>query len=198
MKGQLIISVSREYGSGGHYIAELLAEKFELPLLDHNLLDEIAKHMNGNKEKLLKYDELPKMKLSSRKVRGFSNSPEEIVAQLQFDYIKKKAEKGESFVIVGRCAESVLKGNDGLISIFVLGDYDKKLKRIQRVRGLDEKQAKDAMKRHDKNRRSYHNTHCDIAWGDSRNYDICINSSRLGEEKIAEYLAEYIRQRIEE
>lgn len=196
MSKQLIISVGREFGSGGHAIAELLAKKFDLPFYDRNLLDEIANEKSLNRTELEQYDEIPKKRLLSRTVRGFSNSPEENIANLQFDYIKKIAESGKSFVIVGRCSENVLKGNDALVSVFILGDMESKIKRTQEVRGITREQAEAVIYRHDKHRKSYHNYYCTGKWGDSRNYDISINSSRLGLEGTADILEAYIKERI--
>ena len=197
MGKQLIISVGREFGSGGHVIAEELARRFELPLYDNNLLEHIAEEKEISHESLKKYDERPKNRLFSRTVRGYSNSMQENLANMQFDYLKKKAAAGESFVIVGRCSETILKGFDGLVTIFVLGDPDVKAERIRKVYGVSEEEARRMMKREDWNRKSYHNYNCKGKWGDSRNYDFSINSSRLGIEKTVDMLENCIRARME-
>jgi hypothetical protein len=114
MSEQLIISVSREYGSGGHEIAQKLAEYYKLPMYDHNLLDEVAASMNVSSKELAEFDEKRRNKFLYRSVMGMNSSPADNVARMQFDYIKKKAEAGESFVIVGRCSEIVLKDNPNL------------------------------------------------------------------------------------
>lgn len=194
MEEQLIVSIGREYGSGGHEIGRHLAQRLGLPFYDRNLLDEIASGKHVDAKKLAKYDEVPSKLFLSRTVRGFSNSPELNVAQLQFDYMKEKAAKGESFVIVGRCADTVLKEFPGLVSIFVLGDYETKLARVMEKRNFSEKDAKAAMERHDKNRKAYHNHYSSIKWGDSRNYDLCINSSKLGIDGTVDMLEDYIRR----
>lgn len=200
MEKQLIISVGREFGSGGHEIAERLAEKFELPLYDRNLLQEILteKDLELGKtelEELARYDELTRNFLFSRTIRGYSNSPEENIASMQFEYLQKKAEKGESFVIVGRCAETVLKKYEGLVSIYILADMEAKIERVERMNGVSEMEAEVLIKRYDKERKSYHNYYCVHKWGDSRNYDICMNSSRLGIQGTADVLEDYIRAR---
>ncbi len=193
---QTIISVSREFGSGGHIIAGQIAKDHGLKFYDRHLLDDIAAENNMNAAVLEKYDEKPRNAFLSRRVSGFSNSMEEILAEMQFDYIRKKADSGESFVIVGRCAESVLSGHKGLISIFVVGDDEAKIKRVEKVYGLNTSEAILKMKRHDKKRRQYHNRHSSFRWGDSRNYDLCINSSKLGLDQTADALEDYIRARI--
>ncbi|MDD7220382.1 MAG: cytidylate kinase family protein, partial [Clostridia bacterium] len=98
MDKQLIISVGREFGSGGHVIAEDLAKRFDLPLYDNNLLEYVAGEKQVDQQRLVKYDEKPKNKFLHRTVRGYSSSPQENVAHMQFDYLKNLASKGESFV----------------------------------------------------------------------------------------------------
>lgn len=196
MSEQLIIAISREFGSGGHEIAERLSEIFKLPLYDYNLLREISTEKNLEFSKLEKYDELPKSKIFSRNVRGHSNSPEENIAKLQFKYLKKKAREGQSFVIVGRCAETVLKEYTGMIPIFILADMDYKVNRTKKLYQISESKAKALIARTDKKRRDYHNYHCTEKWGDASIYDICINSGRLGVDKTVEVLANYIKERM--
>ena len=195
MEKQLIISVGGEYGSGGHEIAEKLSGHYGIQLFDHNLLDEIAAKKNLNMEHLKGLDERRKNPLSSRTVRGFSSSPEENLLYLQFDFLRDKADSGESFVIVGRCSETILKQYDSLISIFVLGDRDKKIERVMRLYQLTESQAVRKIREKDMKRRRYHNSFCDKKWGDSRNYDISLNSSKLGIDGTVELLTDYIDRR---
>ena len=196
MEKQLIISVGREFGSGGHQIAEQLSERFGIKLYDNNLLLEIAEKNGGCAESIKKYDEAPKSRILSRTVRGYNNSPEDVVSELQFDYMRELAQNGESFVIVGRCAETVLKGHPALVSIFVLGDLDKKIERITEKYSISQKEAKSLMKTSDKKRKSYHNYHCDLHWGDSRLYEISINSSCLGIDRTVDILEQYIKERL--
>ena len=193
--GQLIISIGREFGSGGHEIAEKLAKHYDMPLYDHNLLDKIAEERNLNSEELKSYDEVQDG-VFHRRVRGMSSSMTEHVAQLQFDYIKEKANAGESFVVVGRCSETVLKDNKGLIAIFVNGAKDKKVARVSKKYELSESQAADLMKKKDRARKMYHNINCDSKWGDSRNYELVINSSKLGVDKSVQMLIQYIDARV--
>jgi len=122
---------------------------------------------------------------------------EEVFAELQFDFLREKAESGESFIIVGRCGETVFKDHDGLISIFVTGDYEDKLRNVMEHFNLNEKQAMDKMSRHDKSRKRYHNYHSEFKWGDSRYYDLCINSSKLGVEETSQILERYIKLRMD-
>lgn len=195
MGKQLIITVGREFGSGGHIIAVKLAEHFAIQLLDSNILAEVAKKSNAREEYLKKYDESARNLFFSRTVNGFSNSPEEIIAQMQFDYIKQKSDAGESFVVIGRCADYILRKNPALVRVFVLGDTEAKIKRTAEREGISEEKAKIRMEQADKRRKYFHNTHSENKWGDSRSYDITVNSSKLGLDSTAELLIKYIELR---
>lgn len=195
MEKQLIISVGREYGSGGHEIAEKLANHYGIQLLDHNLLDEIAEKKNVKMDHLRTLDEKHKNPLSSRTVRGYSSSPEENMLYLQFDYLRDKADSGESFVIVGRCSETILKQYDCMVSIFILADRDKRTERIMRLYHLTESDAAKKIREKDTSRRRYHNSFCVGKWGDCRNYDVSLNSSKLGIDGTVKLLTEYIDRR---
>lgn len=198
MGKQFIIAISREYGTGGHEIAEHIAKELGLDMYDRKILEGVANENNIKIEYLEKYDEKPRNLVLSRRIGNYSNSIEEVMAEMQFEYLKEKAAEGKSFVVVGRCGETVFKDCEGLISIFITGDHEIKLKRIMNKYGISEKEAEIKMLRHDKKRKKYHNYHSDFKWGDSRNYDICINSNKLGEEKTAQVLVEYIKDRMEE
>ena len=154
---QVIISIGREFGSAGHEIAERIAKKFGLRLYDYHLLREIADEKKVNVAELEPYDEIPKKGFGSRTVRGYSNSPQENIAYMQFNHLKKKAAEGESFVVVGRCAEEALKEYKGLITFFILGDMDHKIERIAKLHNLSDKDAKEMIIEQDKKRKEYHN-----------------------------------------
>ena len=197
MSKQFIISIGREYGSGGHAIAEDLAKRFNVPLYDSNLLEIIATEKHVDKDSLKAYDEVPRVKLFSRKVKGQSSSLEENVANMQFDYLRNKADQGESFIVVGRCSEYILKEYSCLISIFILGTKEAKIERIMRLFDLSEDDAIDKIERENFRRKMYHNYYCKGKWGDSRNYDFSINDSILGLEATADIIEDYVKKRIE-
>lgn len=197
MEKQMILSIGREFGSGGHLIAEKLAEQFGLPLYDHEMLEHIAEKKQMDHNELKKYDEKPINKLISRTVLGYSSSLQETLAQMQFDFLKSKAASGESFVVVGRCSEYVLREYDGLITFFITGDCREKLSRTMNQYQISAEEAKNLMTRKDWTRKSYHNYFCKRKWGDTRGYDLTINSSKLGIDKTAAMLEAYIRARRE-
>ncbi|MBP5281160.1 MAG: cytidylate kinase-like family protein [Lachnospiraceae bacterium] len=195
MQEQVIISIGREFGSGGHEVAELIAEKLEIYLLDDKLLYNLSAEKKIPYEEVKKYDEKPKMPFLSRTVAGYTNAMEEHLAKMQFKYLKQMAEKGESFVIVGRCAEFVLKDYDCMTSAFIRGDMDSKVARVMKKYELSAEEAKKLMKKKDATRKAYHNYYCEGKWGDSRNYDLCINSSKLGIEGTVDVILSYVEKK---
>ena len=196
MEKQLIISIGREVGSGGHEIAEKLAKHYNIPLLDKNILEKIAEKKNVDATDLKDVDKKFVFPLINRNVRGFSSSIQENVYLLQFEYLQEKAKAGESFVIVGRCGEDVLKEYDALVSVFVLGDKEVKKERIMKVYDKTEFMAERLMHEKDTERKRYHNSFCEGKWGDSRNYDISVNSSVLGLDATAELLIDFIDRKM--
>ena len=192
MDSQLIISIGREFGSAGHEIAGKLAEHYNIPLLDSNLLEEAASEKNMDAGQLQYLDEKHKKHGLYRTVRGFSSHPEDNVAFMQFDYLRKRASRGDSFVVVGRCSEDILKEYKSMISIFILGDPECKKARIKDLYNLSDFQAAKLIKEQDTRRKRYHNSYCEGKWGDSRNYDISINSSKAGLMNTLKILIDYI------
>lgn len=190
--GQLLIALGREFGSGGREIAEKLGERLGITVYDKNILDEMQERYGFDIKVLDEHEETPVNVLFSRKIRGFSSSVEEVVAQRQFELIKEKAEKGESFILIGRCGEYLLKDYEGLHTFFIRGEADKKCRTVMERYELDEKDARELMRRRDRQRKNYHNFYCDGKWGDSRNYDLCINASALGVDGAVELLVKYL------
>lgn len=195
MKEQLILTIGREYGSGGREIAKKLAEHYGLTLYDNNLLKEVLSEKNISSAEFERYDETQKRIGIYRSVRGIDSSPENSIAHMQFDFLRQKAEEGESFVVVGRCAETVLKEYPAMISIFVLGDKQEKIERIMRIYQVSSGKAERMMAENDNKRKRYHNSYCEGKWGDSRNYDISINSAKLGVDETVSILVDYIDAR---
>ena len=180
MERQVIISVGREYGSGGHEIAEMIAKHYGIPLYDKEIFQYLNEEGNSAETIAKEYDEKQLSLFTYGTERDAWTMPlQDKIAKLTFDFLKKKAQ-AESFVIVGRCAEDILRDNPALVSIFVRGDVEIKKQRVIQKYHLEEKEALQKMKSVDKMRRTYHNFYSEGKWGDSRNYDICINSSKFG------------------
>jgi cytidylate kinase len=193
MKEQIIVTVGREHGSGGHYIAQMMSEKLGIKLYDKEIVEATTLTSGYSKEVVNKMDEKPVNFFLSRRIGEYSNSLEENVAEMTFNYINCKAMSGESFIVVGRCAEQVLKDNPNVVRIFIEGDRDVKIRRLMETEKVSEKEAETIMKDVDRRRKTYHNYYCDRKWGDSRGYDIVANSSKLGLEKTADILVSCVK-----
>ena len=185
---QLIVSIGRESGSGGLEIARTLAKRFDLPLYNKSILQTAAEAKGLNAKELEQYDERPRSLLFYRSVKGFSNAPEDGVAQMQFDLLRRHAAAGESFVVLGRCAEEVLADYECLVSIFVEADLDFRIRRTP----LPGNEALEFIHKQDRQRRIYHDQHCKGDWGDAQSYDLVINSARLGIPGTVDVLEHYI------
>ena len=195
---QLIISIGREYGSNGREIGMKLAEIYGIKFYGSSLLEEIYKDDPELAENLRAYEEKKPNKLFSRRVKGLSNSIEENVALIEGDFLRNQTNKGESFVIVGRLSSHLFRKHKNHIALFVLADHEAKVKSVMSREGVGEREAEEMMRFNDHKRKNYHNSFSDIKWGDSRGYDLCINSTRLGIEGTTAFLKDYIDRRIKE
>ena len=192
---QIIITIGREFGSGGHDVATKLAQHYNIPLYDKNILKEIANEKNVSQEALEEFDERRRNKFLYRTVRGMNSSPSDNLAKMQFEFLKDRASKGESFVVVGRCAETVLKDEPALVSVFITADLEYKLFRVERDLHMTGSDARVYIDTENMKRKYYHNSHCKSKWGDSRCYDLTINSDKLGIHKTVDLLVNYIDAR---
>ena len=197
MKEQIIFAIGREHGSGGHYIAELVSKALGIKLYDKKTIEAAIVDQGYSQELISQKDERPVNFFASRRIGKFSNSIEVNVAERTFQMLRTKAAQGESFVVLGRCGEQVLKDNPNCISIFICGNPQFKLSRIMEKLGLDAEAAIEEIKTVDRSRKNYHNYYCDTKWGDARGYDMTVKSDVLGCEKTAEMLTGYIRDFME-
>lgn len=195
MNKQVIISIGRQFGSGGQHIGVLLSERYGIKYYDHKIIDEIALNYDKDPELLKRFDEKPKIKLFHRKVKGYSTSLEDHIASMEFEFLKKKAAEGESFVVIGRCAEHVLKGNEALVPIFIVAEAEDKVRRIMEREGLDMKEAIALRKKTDMERKAYHNYYTDGKWGDPTNYGMIINSTTFGVDGCINMVDAYLKEK---
>ncbi len=193
---QIIVAIDREFGSGGREIADLLGDYFGLPVYEKNILQNLGIRRQEDVEDLYYRDEAPRWKLASRTVRGLTNSNEAALAAMEFDFLRNMAAEGKSFIVLGHCAEEVLSEYPNLIALFVSADEEFKLPRIMKEHNITREEAVAKMKRHNYKRKTYHNSYCAHKWGDSRNYDMCLRSDKLGCKGTAEFLGRYIKQRM--
>jgi len=198
MKKQIIVAIGREHGSGGHYIADLIARELGVKLYDKVSIEKEITSGGYSEELVSEMDEKPVNFFVSRRIGRFSNSLEVNVAEKTFAMLRSKAAEGESFVVIGRCGEQVLENNPNCISIFICGDPQFKLNRVMNKLGLNAEQAIEEIRNVDRSRKNYHNYYCDTKWGDARGYDLTVKSNVLGCERTAEMLVGYIRSFMEQ
>ncbi|MCF0259502.1 MAG: cytidylate kinase-like family protein [Erysipelotrichaceae bacterium] len=189
---QMIISISREFGSGGKEIAEILGRRYQLPVLEKNIMQELGDPLQRDAEELYVASKEPRLFGKSRMFRGLTNNNEEVLAFMEFDFLREQAAAGKSFIVLGHCAEEVLKGFPNLVTFFISADADFKIDRIIAEHHVSRAEAEKIMKKNNIKRREYHNYYCAHSWGDSRYYEICLRSDILGPQKTADYLSLYI------
>ena len=205
--GKAILAIGREYGSGGHDVGKLVADKLNIPFYDKEILS-LAARESGICETLFEnHDERTTPSYLFSMVGGISDiSPAGAVSELplnhrifmaQFETITKIAMRGPC-VIVGRCADYVLKGQPNLVSVFVYGDLNARIERIMRIEGLPFDQAKERVRKVDKQRQTYYNFFADGNWGHRSNYQLMINTSSITLDNAAELILTYLRGRIDD
>lgn len=178
-----IITISREFGSGGRFIGEEVAKKLGIAYYDKNIIGQIAEKSGLSPEYIQENAELsPKKGLfayafSGRDITG--KSVEDMVYEAQRNIILELAEK-EPCVIIGRNADYILKDRDDVLNVFIHGDMPEKIKRITGLYNVKEKEAVKMMADTDKRRRTNYNFYTDQNWGKASNYTLCLNSSQLG------------------
>ena len=197
-----IITIGRQFGSAGHEIGERLAKHYGIKFYDKDLLTRAAKESGFCEEMIKIHDERPTNSFLYNLVMdtysfGYNSSSfvdmpiSQKVFLAQFDTIKKIADEGPC-VIVGRCADYALADYKNCINIFIHANEENKVKRVMEKFDLSEQKAKDMMIKKDKQRQSYYNYYSSKRWGRSDNYDISINSSKLGIEGTVNLLISYI------
>lgn len=190
----MVITISREYGSGGRYIGRLIADKLGIKLYDKDFIIRLAKE-TGLSEEYIENNEQKREVLESLNngyYSGLNNSDELFIKESEL--IKKIADK-ESCVIVGRCADFILKDRKNVIKVFVYSDMKGKINRATKIYGLDKQKAEKEIKRIDKLRANHYKYYTEKEWSNHSNYDICINSDTLGVEKSADLICEIVKEK---
>ena len=202
---KLIITIGRQFGSGGREIGIALAKELGIKFYDKEMLKRAAKESGLCEELFESHDEKPTNSFLYSLVMdtyslgfstgSFSDMPiNHKVFLAQFDTIKKIASE-ESCVMVGRCADYALEEFDNVINIFVYADLDKRIEKIANELNVSKQKAKDIVTKNDKRRASYYNYYTNKEWGAANSYDLCINSSKIGIEGTVKAIKDYIAMR---
>ena len=188
-----IITISREFGSGGRFIGEEVAKKLGIAYYDKNVINEIAEKSGLSPEYIQENAELsPKKGLfayafAGRDITG--KSVEDMVYEAQRNVILELAGK-EPCVIIGRNADYILKDRDDLLNVFIHGDAPEKTQRIRQIYHVSEKDAVKMMADTDKRRMANYNFYTNQKWGKASNYTLCLNSSQLGYDRCEKIIME--------
>ena len=193
-----LITISREFGSGGRLIGKRLAEKLDIPYYDKELLDRIAEESGFSKEMIVEAEKKAKnsflysLASAMGKVEAGpeSLSLNERFFLAQFDTIRRIADEG-SCVIVGRCADYVLRGMPEATNVFIYAEEADKIKRAVQEYGVPEDSVKKLMKDTDKARANYYSYHTGRKWGDHVNYNLSIDSGYIEIEDIVDLIIKY-------
>lgn len=190
----IVITISREYGSGGRYIGKLIADKLGIKLYDKNFIIKLAEE-TGLSEEYIENNEQKRNLLDTLNngyYSGLNNSDELFIKESEL--IKELADK-ESCVIIGRCSNYILKDRNDTVKIFVYSDINNQIKRAVDFYGIDKSKAKKEIKKINKLRANHYKYYTEKDWNDCSNYDICINSDVLGVEKSAELICDVIKEK---
>ena len=186
---KVIIALSREYGSGGRYIGKLIAQKLGIKLYDKEFIMKLAEE-TGLSEEYIQENEQKRDTLAVLNNGYYSeanNSDELFIKESEF--IKDVADK-EACVIVGRCADYILKDRKNVLKVFIYSDMEDKINRAVKYYNMDRNKAEKEISKIDKLRGNHYRYYTGKDWKDYSNYDICINSDKIGVEKAADLIIE--------
>ena len=203
MKTNAIITIGRQYGSGGLEIGEKLAEKLEIPFYDKELLERAANDSGICKELFENHDEKPTSSFLYSLVMdtysfgyssaAFTDMPiNHKVFLAQFEAVKKLAMEGPC-VMVGRCADYALSEFSNCFSVFIHSDMESRIRRIAQKYDMKDNKARDAIQKTDKSRSSYYNYYTNKRWGDASSYHLSIDSGKLGIDKTVECIIQTLK-----
>lgn len=190
------ITISRQYGSGGRQVAKLLSEKLGIPYYDSNLLLMAGEKYGINPDLLKEFDERKSSSFLfgiAMLAEGYTNEDRVMLPyrlyQAQMSTMKRLVQEGPC-IIVGRCADRILKDQKDLLRVFIYAsDMEQRINRIMAVDGVSQKEAPSRIAQKDKARRDYYYFHTGQEWGKKENYDICLNTSSFGYEGCADIIA---------
>ncbi len=183
-----VVTISREFGSGGRTIGRKLAEELGIPCYDAELIQQLAQESGFSEDYIRDAGEYaPGGYLSLLSNRAFALTNEDVLWELQYKVITDLAEKGPC-VIVGRCADYILRDTADCLKVFIHADMGFRAKRIVEVYGEREQSPEQRLKDKDKRRAAYHRFYTNMKWGHAQNYHICLDSGKLGIDSCVEIL----------
>ena len=199
-----LVTISREYGSGGRLIGRMVAEKMGIPFYDIEIID-MAVERSGLSREIIETAELRAKSGLSYSLSSVMNFSEGFTAEpismneklfiAQFDVIKQIGETDEG-VIIGRCADYVLRDIPSVTNIFIHAELEDRINRCVNSYGDDPKTVENKIRDYDKARANYYNYHTSQKWGYYGNYNMAINTSYIKDEKAADLIVQFMNSRI--
>ena len=196
MKDNLVITIGRQFGSGGKDVADALGRKLGFPVYDNELILKAAQDSGFSAEFFVQSDEKKRfLSLSAIFTSGWSGDAENYMSdkglfQIQCETIRRIAEQGAA-IIVGRCSDYVLRDRGNTLDVFLTSPLDVRAGRVAERQGIPVEEAQSLVERRDRSREEYYNYYTFGNWGMASNYDICMDSSMLGIEGTAEYIIDF-------
>lgn len=199
MEKKIIISLGRQFGSGGRSLGKRLSALLDIAYYDREIMDEMAKNSGMDVEYLHKNDEHAPGFFDYALIGRFGasrlfGSGQNFV--MLSETIRKIADR-QSCLIVGRTADYILRNDPNLIKIFIHAPHTYRIKNVARRLAISAEEAENLIVRNDKERARFYDFFTDKTWGEAHSYDLCVDISKLGEEKTAQFLADYIKLRAE-
>ncbi len=203
----MVITIGREYGSGGKYIGERLAEELKFKFYDKEILERLSKEENIDIELLKNSDETNKNSFwytlamasmfTSDSVNSLTELPMSDKYFVQVSKLIEKIAKEDNSIIIGRCSNIILKETPNIVNVFVYASSQEfKIKRKIEYAGMDEKKAIKMMQKKDKERATYYHYYTNEKWGDRSGYDLLIDTSKIGIDGTINLIKEYIKNKM--
>lgn len=199
MKENTVVTISRQFGSGGRAIAEKLSEILAIPYYDNKLIQKAAEKSGYAKEIFEQAEQSPTGSLlyslsmfAQSSAVGFELPLQDKVFLVQSSVIKEAAMS--SCIIVGRCADYVLREKTNVINIYLCAELATRITRVAGLYKMTEERARETIIKTDKRRAAYYNFYTGLRWGQAENYQLCLNTTRTGIDKSAELLEDYLKK----
>lgn len=202
-----VITIARGFGSGGKTIGQMLAGELSIEYFDRDILRLASEESGiyeglfgmleekGKRRRLLRKDGQYRHEKPSTRPESSEFVSDDNLFKFQAEIIKGLAEREESSIIVGRCADYVLEGRENLVRLYIYADHEACVQNVMEMYAWPRKDAERIIEKTDKNRSTYYRYYTGRDWKDASNYDLCINTSSLGYEKSVQVIRDYLRTR---
>lgn len=198
MEKNIIITIGRQFGSGGKSVADALGKKLGIPVYDSELITKAAQDSGFSAELFVERDEKRRFFSLSKIFTNTYSDTEDYMSdnglfKMQSDTIRRIAEQG-SAIIVGRCSDYILRDLDNVVDVFLTSPVEVRAERVAERLGISKEKAEEVIEKKDSGRAEYYNYYTFGNWGHATTYDICLDSSLLGIEGTADFIIDFARK----